>query len=92
MTELLPLVLSGLLTLTQPSADAPSIPKRPVTVDALLSYEVAPTFTINLGAFNVLNESYFNPQDVVQVLTANPNLELFRAPGRSWAMNATVRW
>jgi hemoglobin/transferrin/lactoferrin receptor protein len=53
---------------------------------------VVPTFTINLGAFNVLNESYFNPQDVVQVLTANPNLELFRAPGRSWAMNATVRW
>jgi len=36
MTELLPLVLSGLLTLTQPSPDAPSIPKRPVTTDALL--------------------------------------------------------
>jgi hemoglobin/transferrin/lactoferrin receptor protein len=67
-------------------------PPEHVTVDALLSYEVVPTFTINLGAFNVLNESYFNPQDVVQVLTANPNLELFRAPGRSWAMNATVRW
>jgi hypothetical protein len=37
MTELLPLALSGLLTLTQPSADAPSVPKRPVTADALLT-------------------------------------------------------
>jgi hypothetical protein len=36
MTELLPLALSGLLTLTQPSADAPSVPKRPVTAEALL--------------------------------------------------------
>ena len=37
MTELLPLVLGGLLTLMQPSADAPSVPKRPVTAEALLS-------------------------------------------------------
>jgi hypothetical protein len=37
MTELLPLVLSGMLTLMQPSADAPSIAKRPVTAEALLS-------------------------------------------------------
>ena len=37
MTELLPLVLSTLLSLTQPSADAPTIPKRPVSAEALLT-------------------------------------------------------
>lgn len=67
-------------------------PEAHTTFDALLSYEVAPTFTFNVGVFNILDESYFNPQDVVGVLTSNPSLELFRAPGRSWAMNATVRW
>jgi hemoglobin/transferrin/lactoferrin receptor protein len=51
-----------------------------------------PTFTVNVGVFNIFNESYFNPQDVVAVLASNPNLELFRSPGRSLSMNATVRW
>ena len=60
--------------------------------DALLSYEHAPTFTVNAGVFNVFNASYFNPQDVRSVLAANPNLELFRSPGRYFSMNATVRW
>jgi len=62
------------------------------TFDALVSYEIAPTFTFNAGLFNIFNESYFNPQDVVQVQATNPNLELFRAPGRTFSMNATVRW
>jgi hemoglobin/transferrin/lactoferrin receptor protein len=67
-------------------------PEAHTTFDALISYEVAPTFTFNAGVFNIFEDSYFNPQDVVSVLASNPNLELFRAPGRSWAMNATVRW
>jgi hypothetical protein len=29
---------------------------------------------------------------VVKVLASNPNLELFRMPGRTFALNATVRW
>ena len=37
MTDLLPLVLSGLLSLTRPAADAPTIPKRPVSAEALLT-------------------------------------------------------
>ena len=51
-----------------------------------------PAFTLNAGVLNIFNESYFNPQDVVQVLASNPNLELFRSPGRTLALNATVRW
>jgi hemoglobin/transferrin/lactoferrin receptor protein len=67
-------------------------PDAHTTYDALISYEYAPSFTLNGGVFNIFNESYFSPQDVRQVLAANPNLELFRSPGRYFSMNATVRW
>ena len=60
-------------------------PDAHTTFDALISYEIAPTFTFNAGVFNIFDESYFNPQDVEQVLAANPNLELFRSPGRTFA-------
>jgi hemoglobin/transferrin/lactoferrin receptor protein len=60
--------------------------------DALISYEVAPSFTFNAGVFNIFDESYFNAQDVRGMLAANTNLELFRSPGRYFSMNATVRW
>ena len=62
------------------------------TVDALLSYEVAPTLTINAGLFNIFNTSYFNPTDVAGVSASNPLLELYRAPGRSASANVTLRW
>lgn len=67
-------------------------PDEHTTFDALLSYEHAPGFTFNAGVFNIFDASYFNPQDVRQVLSANPNLELFRSPGRYFSMNVTVRW
>ena len=62
------------------------------TVDALVSYEIQPSFTINAGVFNIFNESYFNPADLAGVLASNPNLELFRAPGTTFAINSTIRW
>jgi hemoglobin/transferrin/lactoferrin receptor protein len=62
------------------------------TVDALVSYEVKPTFTFNMGVFNMFDASYFNPTAVAGVDAKNPNLELFRAPGRTFATNVTVRW
>jgi hemoglobin/transferrin/lactoferrin receptor protein len=67
-------------------------PDRHTTFDALVSYEYTPTFTINAGVFNIFDQSYFNPQDVRQIFPNNPNLELFRSPGRTFSMNATVRW
>jgi hemoglobin/transferrin/lactoferrin receptor protein len=67
-------------------------PDAHTTFDALVSYEIAPTFTFNAGVFNIFNESYFNPQDVRQVQASLPTLELFRSPGRTFSMNATVRW
>ena len=62
------------------------------TVDALLSYEIAPLMTINAGVFNIFNQSYFNPQDVAGIAANNTLLDLYRAPGRSASMNVTFRW
>jgi hemoglobin/transferrin/lactoferrin receptor protein len=61
-------------------------------VDALLSYEMLPRFTVNAGVFNIFDDSYFNPQDVRGLLASNTNLELLRAPGRTFAVNAIFRW
>lgn len=62
------------------------------TVDALVSYETAPFMTINAGVYNIFDQSYFNPIDVAGISATNSLLELYRAPGRSLAMNATFRW
>lgn len=62
------------------------------TVDTLFGYEVSPGMTINAGVFNVFNASYFNPTDVAGIAANSSLLELYRAPGRSAAMNVTFRW
>lgn len=73
---------------------APDIyrPDAWTTLDAILSYDITPTASLNLGVYNILDASYFSAQDVAGTLSSNPNLELFRAPGRSVALNATIRW
>ncbi len=63
-----------------------------MTFDALASYEIAPAMTINVGVFNILNQSYFNAADVAGFAANNTNLDLFRASGRSVASNLTLRW
>jgi hemoglobin/transferrin/lactoferrin receptor protein len=62
------------------------------TVDTLISYETAPFMTVNVGVFNIFDQSYFNPVDVAGVSSSNTLLELYRAPGRSLAANVTFRW
>lgn len=62
------------------------------TVDVLASYEIKPRLTVNAGIYNIFDKRYFNHQDVAGILTTNANLELFRAPGRTFAANATVRF
>lgn len=62
------------------------------TIDALFSYEAAPSMTFNLGFFNILNASYFNPIDVAGISANSTGLERYRAPGASIASNVTFRW
>ncbi|MGE0563424.1 MAG: TonB-dependent hemoglobin/transferrin/lactoferrin family receptor [Pseudolabrys sp.] len=62
------------------------------TLDLLLSYAPNPHWTINAGVYNVTDVSYFNPSDVAGLATTTTNLELYRAPGRTFAMNVIGRW
>lgn len=73
---------------------APTIVTVPAhtTVDVLISYEIAPRFTINAGIFNLFDTSYYDPQSVAALPANTPNIELYRAPGRTVAMNASLRW
>jgi hemoglobin/transferrin/lactoferrin receptor protein len=61
-------------------------------VDALVSYDVDPNFTVNLGIFNIFDAAFWEAQSVVGIATNNPYLELFRNAGRTVALNATYRW
>ena len=62
------------------------------TFDAFATYEVKPRFTVNAGVFNIFDKSYFSAQDVAGLAAANPLLETYRATGRTFAVNATVRF
>lgn len=62
------------------------------TIDALLFYNPTPNVSLNLSAYNLLDSEYFNAQDVIGVSEVNPNLDLLRTPGRTFAVNATIRW
>ncbi len=62
------------------------------TVDTLVHYTFNKNFTINAGVYNIFNERYFNHADVAGFLKSNANLELYRSPGRTFAVNATVQF
>ncbi len=62
------------------------------TFDAFATWEARPRFTINAGVFNIFDKSYFSAQDVAGLVSTNPVLETYRATGRTFAVNATVRF
>lgn len=62
------------------------------TVDVLGSYEVNKHLTVRAGIFNLFNARYFNAVDVAGLTSTNPNLELFRAPGRSVSASLTAKF
>ena len=72
----------------------PSIVKTKgyAVIDVLGHYNFTKTFSINAGVYNLFDEKYFNHADVAGTAANNPNLELFRSPGRTFAVNATVRF
>ncbi|MBM1170515.1 TonB-dependent hemoglobin/transferrin/lactoferrin family receptor [Microvirga arabica] len=67
-------------------------PDSYVTMDALVFYDPTPNLSLNLSAYNLLDAEYHNAQDVAGVLATNRNLDLLRASGRTFALNATIRW
>lgn len=61
-------------------------------VDAFASWEPNKNFSLNFGVMNIFDRSYFNARDVAGLLATNTQLELYRSPGRTFAVNATVRF
>lgn len=60
--------------------------------DLTFFYNPLPNLTINANIYNLFDRSYFSAQDVRGLLANSPILELYRSPGRTFALNATVRW
>ncbi|WP_243369267.1 TonB-dependent hemoglobin/transferrin/lactoferrin family receptor [Microvirga solisilvae] len=67
-------------------------PDSYATVDAILFYNPTQNVSLNFSAYNLLDVEYFNAQDVVGVPASSRSLDLLRAPGRTFAVNATFRW
>jgi hemoglobin/transferrin/lactoferrin receptor protein len=61
-------------------------------VDLTAYYEVMPSFTINVGVFNLTDTKYFIAQDVVGLAANNLNRDLYAQPGRTIGANVTLRW
>jgi hemoglobin/transferrin/lactoferrin receptor protein len=76
-----------------------TVPEHTV-IDSLLSYEFNPQFTVSMGVYNIFDLSYWDPQVTRGTLQTASGagvigvvpLELYRAPGRTFAVNAVVRW
>ena len=62
------------------------------TVDTLLHYKYSNSWTVNAGIYNLFDARYFNHADVSGAIASNSNIELFRSPGRSFAINSTIQF
>lgn len=73
---------------------SPTYYKTPAyTVVDLTAYvEVMPSFTINAGVFNLLDETYTLARDVNGVAATSATLDRYVQPGRNLGVNATIRF
>jgi hemoglobin/transferrin/lactoferrin receptor protein len=62
------------------------------TLDATVGYAFEDRVKVNVGAFNITNEKYWNSQDVIGVAWNNPQLDRYAQPGRYFGANLTVKW
>lgn len=60
--------------------------------DLIGAYQISPNVTLRAGIFNIFNARYFNAIDVRGLASTNPNLELYRAPGRSVSASLSARF
>lgn len=60
--------------------------------DLTAFFEILPTFTVNIGVFNLTDAKYYIAQDVVGLSSTAANRGLFAQPGRHVGANVTLRW
>ncbi|HEY0836040.1 MAG TPA: TonB-dependent hemoglobin/transferrin/lactoferrin family receptor [Azospirillum sp.] len=63
-----------------------------VVADATVSYEWDPHVSVNAGVFNVFDRKYFGFRDVNGLAANRADIDRYARPGRTFAVNATVRW
>lgn len=63
-----------------------------VVADATVSYEWDPTLTVNAGVFNIFDRKHFSYRDVTGIAANRADLDRFARPGRTFGVNATIRW
>lgn len=61
-------------------------------LDLLAFYDLDRRLSVALGIFNIFDQRYFIHQDVVGLANSSPLKELYTQPGRTVALNVTVRW
>ena len=52
-----------------------------MTVDSLISFEIAPAITLNAGIFNIINASYFDTADIAGMSASDPLLRFVSCAG-----------
>lgn len=67
-------------------------PPSSTVVDLTAWWDVTPNVTVNAGLFNLTDERYWTPQDVVGFSSGRSDLDRFVQPGRTVAVNASFRW
>jgi len=63
-----------------------------VVADASVSYEWDPHLSVNAGVFNIFDKKYFGFRDVNSLAANSATIDRYARPGRTFAVNATVRW
>lgn len=63
-----------------------------VVADASISYELDPTLSVDAGVFNLFDQKHFNYRDVNGLAATSAVIDRYARPGRTFAINATLRW
>lgn len=63
-----------------------------VIADANFSYDFEPTLSLNAGVKNIFDRKYFNYYDMLGATRTSTTNDRYAQPGRTFFVNATVRW
>lgn len=63
-----------------------------VVADANISYDWEPALSVNAGVKNIFDRKYYNYYDMLGATRTSTTNDRYAQPGRTFFVNATVRW